>query len=88
MSGAARPRASSRGISGRCGKVTPAHPVRGRLPQAAVGEELHRGRALRAGFSSRSESTGVLMIEAAAAMIAELFPHYGPADGPARDSTS
>jgi hypothetical protein len=24
------------------------------------------------------------MIEAAAAMIAELFPHYGPADGPAR----
>jgi tryptophan halogenase len=39
---------------------------------------------LAGGFLEPLESTGVLMIEAAAAMIAELFPHYGPADGPAR----
>jgi glycine/D-amino acid oxidase-like deaminating enzyme len=39
---------------------------------------------LSGGFLEPLESTGVLMIEAAAAMIAELFPHYGPADGPAR----
>jgi flavin-dependent dehydrogenase len=39
---------------------------------------------LAGGFLEPLESTGVLMIEAAAAMIAELFPHNGPADGPAR----
>jgi tryptophan halogenase len=39
---------------------------------------------LSGGFLEPLESTGVLMIEAAAAMIAELFPHYGPADAPAR----
>src|SRR5690606_17822782 len=39
---------------------------------------------LAGGFLEPLESTGVLMIEAAAAMIAELFPHCGPADGPAR----
>jgi tryptophan 7-halogenase len=39
---------------------------------------------LSGGFLEPLESTGVVMIEAAAAMIAELFPHYGPADGPAR----
>jgi flavin-dependent dehydrogenase len=39
---------------------------------------------LAGGFLEPLESTGVVMIEAAAAMIAELFPHYGPADGPAR----
>lgn len=39
---------------------------------------------LSGGFLEPLESTGVLMIEAAAAMIAELFPHHGPADGPAK----
>ncbi len=39
---------------------------------------------LSGGFLEPLESTGVLMIEAAAAMIAELFPHQGPIDGPAR----
>lgn len=39
---------------------------------------------LSGGFLEPLESTGVLMIEAAAAMIAELFPHHGPIDGPAR----
>jgi glycine/D-amino acid oxidase-like deaminating enzyme len=39
---------------------------------------------LSGGFLEPLESTGVVMIEAAAAMIAELFPHYGPPDGPAR----
>ncbi len=39
---------------------------------------------LSSGFLEPLEATSVLMIEAAVAMIAELFPHYGPADGPAR----
>ena len=39
---------------------------------------------LSGGFLEPLESTGTVMIEAAAAMIADLFPHYGPADGPAR----
>ncbi len=39
---------------------------------------------LSGGFLEPLESTGVVMIEAAAAMFAELFPHHGPVDGPAR----
>jgi tryptophan halogenase len=39
---------------------------------------------LSAGFLEPLESTGVVLIEAAVAMIAELFPHNGPVDAPAR----
>jgi flavin-dependent dehydrogenase len=39
---------------------------------------------LSAGFLEPLESTGVVLIEAAVAMIAELFPHHGPIDAPAR----
>ncbi|UAK25225.1 tryptophan halogenase family protein [Sphingomonas nostoxanthinifaciens] len=37
---------------------------------------------LAAGFLEPLESTGLVLIEAAVAMIAELFPHNGPIDGP------
>ncbi len=39
---------------------------------------------LSGGFLEPLESTGLVMIEVAAAMIAELFPHSGPIDAPAR----
>lgn len=39
---------------------------------------------LSGGFVEPLESTGVLLIEAAIGMIAELFPHNGPIDAPAR----
>jgi flavin-dependent dehydrogenase len=39
---------------------------------------------LAGGFLEPLESTGVVLIEAAAAMIAELFPHAGPVDAPAK----
>lgn len=39
---------------------------------------------LSAGFLEPLESTGVVMIEAAIGMIAELLPHNGPVDAPAR----
>jgi len=39
---------------------------------------------LSGGFLEPLESTGVVVIEAAIAMIAELFPHTGPIDAPAR----
>lgn len=39
---------------------------------------------LAGGFLEPLESTGVVMIEAAVGMIAELFPHNGPVDAPAR----
>lgn len=39
---------------------------------------------LSAGFLEPLESTGVVLIEAAVAMIAELFPHSGPVGAPAR----
>jgi tryptophan halogenase len=35
---------------------------------------------LSAGFLEPLESTGVVLIEAAVAMIAELFPHNGPVE--------
>jgi flavin-dependent dehydrogenase len=38
---------------------------------------------LSGGFLEPLESTGVVLIEAAVAMIAELFPHHGPLDAPA-----
>jgi glycine/D-amino acid oxidase-like deaminating enzyme len=38
---------------------------------------------LSGGFLEPLESTGVVLIEAAVAMIAELYPHNGPADAPA-----
>jgi flavin-dependent dehydrogenase len=38
---------------------------------------------LAGGFLEPLESTGVVLIEAAIAMIAELFPHNGPVDAPA-----
>ncbi len=38
---------------------------------------------LAGGFLEPLEATGVVLIEAAAAMIAELFPHAGPVDAPA-----
>lgn len=39
---------------------------------------------LSAGFLEPLESTGLVLIEAAVGMIAELFPHNGPIDAPAR----
>ena len=39
---------------------------------------------LSGGFLEPLESTGVVMIEAAVGMIAEMFPHNGPVDAPAR----
>lgn len=39
---------------------------------------------LSGGFLEPLESTGVVLIEAAVGMIAELFPHNGPIDAPAR----
>ena len=39
---------------------------------------------LSGGFLEPLESTGVVVIEAAIAMIAEMFPHNGPIDAPAR----
>ena len=39
---------------------------------------------LSAGFVEPLEATGLVLIEAAVGMIAELFPHHGPADAPAR----
>jgi len=39
---------------------------------------------LSAGFLEPLESTGVVLIEAAVAMIAELFPHNGPVNAPAQ----
>lgn len=39
---------------------------------------------LAGGFLEPLESTGVVLIEAAVGMIAELFPHNGPIDAPAR----
>jgi hypothetical protein len=39
---------------------------------------------LSGGFLEPLESTGVVLIEAAIAMIAELFPHNGPIDAPAQ----
>lgn len=39
---------------------------------------------LSGGFLEPLESTGVVLIEAAVGMIAELFPHNGPVDAPAK----
>lgn len=39
---------------------------------------------LSAGFLEPLEATGLVLIEAAVGMIAELFPHHGPMDSPAR----
>ena len=39
---------------------------------------------LSAGFLEPLEATGLVLIEAAVAMLAELFPHQGPVDAPAR----
>ncbi|MEO9129587.1 MAG: tryptophan 7-halogenase, partial [Sphingomonas sp.] len=39
---------------------------------------------LSGGFLEPLESTGVLLIEAAIGIIAEMFPHNGPVDAPAR----
>jgi hypothetical protein len=39
---------------------------------------------LSAGFLEPLEATGLVLIEAAVGMIAELFPHQGPIDAPAR----
>lgn len=39
---------------------------------------------LSAGFLEPLEATGLVLIEAAVAVIAELFPHHGPVDAPAR----
>jgi len=39
---------------------------------------------LAGGFLEPLESTGVVMIEVAAAMIADFFPHNGPVDAPAK----
>ena len=39
---------------------------------------------LSAGFVEPLEATGLVLIEAAVGMIAELFPHHGPLDAPAR----
>ncbi|HJP67726.1 MAG TPA: tryptophan halogenase family protein [Sphingomicrobium sp.] len=39
---------------------------------------------LSAGFLEPLEATGLVLIEAAVGMIAELFPHFGPVDAPAR----
>jgi hypothetical protein len=39
---------------------------------------------LSAGFLEPLEATGLVLIEAAVGMIAELFPHHGPIDAPSR----
>jgi hypothetical protein len=39
---------------------------------------------LSAGFLEPLEATGLVLIEAAVGMIAELFPHHGPVNAPAR----
>ena len=39
---------------------------------------------LSAGFLEPLEATGLVLIEAAVGMLAELFPHHGPLDAPAR----
>jgi len=39
---------------------------------------------LSGGFVEPLESTGVILIEAAAGMVAEMFPHSGPVEAPAR----
>jgi flavin-dependent dehydrogenase len=39
---------------------------------------------LAAGFIEPLEATGLVLIEAAVGMLAELFPHHGPVDAPAR----
>ena len=39
---------------------------------------------LSAGFLEPLEATGLVLIEAAVGMLAELFPHHGPIDAPAR----
>ena len=39
---------------------------------------------LSAGFLEPLEATGLVLIEAAVGMLAELFPHHGPVDAPAR----
>jgi hypothetical protein len=39
---------------------------------------------LSAGFLEPLEATGLVLIEAAVGMIAELFPHHGPMNAPAR----
>ncbi|QIK78250.1 tryptophan 7-halogenase [Sphingomonas piscis] len=39
---------------------------------------------LSAGFLEPLEATGLVLIEAAVGMVAELFPHHGPVDAPAR----
>jgi len=39
---------------------------------------------LSAGFLEPLEATGLVLIEAAVGMLAELFPHHGPMDAPAR----
>ncbi len=39
---------------------------------------------LAAGFLEPLEATGLVLIEAAVGMLAELFPHHGPASAPAR----
>jgi tryptophan 7-halogenase len=54
----------------------------GYRPQQWVGNCVAVG--LSAGFLEPLESTGLVLIEAAISMIAELFPHHGPIDGPAQ----
>src|SRR5207302_9503585 len=39
---------------------------------------------LSAGFVEPLEATGLVLIQAEVGMIAELFPHHGPVDAPAR----
>ena len=39
---------------------------------------------LSAGFLEPLEATGLVLIEAAVGMLAELFPHHGPVDAPAK----
>ncbi|PTS87899.1 MULTISPECIES: tryptophan halogenase family protein [unclassified Caulobacter] len=54
----------------------------GYRPKAWVGNCVAVG--LSAGFLEPLESTGVVLIEAAVAIIAELFPHSGPVNAPAQ----
>ena len=54
----------------------------GYRPEQWIGNCVAVG--LSGGFLEPLESTGVVLVEAAVAMIAELFPHSGPIDAPAR----
>lgn len=71
-------------LGARAGEVTPRRLTfeAGWRERPWIGNCVAVG--LAGGFLEPLESTGVVLIEAAVGMIAELFPHHGPVDLPAR----